>query len=170
MAFLFKKKTPEQKAKKQEAKSKSARDSSQGKGETLAPARVYSKHDRQATVVTKLPKSKVVDIREQWGKEGHVWYRVGKDRWIEGKYMRVTSGDGRWKGGSNYTGSGPKAKNDTIKKKLGTKNSSEPKGKSKYVVGESNPEDWRELTDKKSGKTYWHNKKTGKTTWKNPHS
>ena len=157
-------------AKKREAKSKSARDSSQGKGETLAPARVYSKHDRHSTVVTKLPKSKVIDIREEWGKEGNKWYRVGKGRWGEGKYIRVTSGEGRWIGGSNYEGSGPTAKNDTVKKKLGTKRSSEAKGKSKYAVQEGSAEDWREMTDKKSGKKYWHNKQTGKTTWKNPHS
>ena len=159
-------------------KAKASKEAGHGKGETLVATRVYSKHDRSSSVVTKLAKLTTVNIREEWGK-AEKWFRIGTDRWLEGKYIRVTSGDGLWVGGSHYDASAKlakKATNDNVKLKLSNsamaKNSPASnglKGKSKYAVNESHGH-WKAMTDKKSGKTYWHNKDTGKTTWTNPHA
>lgn len=157
--------------KRRAKKQKSARSSNQGKGTTIAPAVVYSQPQKDSTVVTKLAKGKGLEIREERGKENLKWYRVGKDRWIQSKFIRITSGDGRWRGGKNYTADLKEKSSDSATTKK-IKKQRQEKRKGAYAVKSNAKEaldpNWAMHVDKKTGKRYWHNKKTGETTWKNP--
>ena len=140
-------------------------------GTTIAPAVIYSQPQKDSNVVTKLAKGKGLEIREERGKENLKWYRVGKDRWIQSKFIRITSGDGRWRGGKNYTADLKEKSSDSATTKK-IKKQRQEKRKGAYAV-KSNAKDasdpnWAMHVDKKTGKRYWHNKKTGETTWKNP--
>ena len=160
-------------AKRRAKKQKSARDSNQGKGTTIAPAVVFSKPQKDSNVVTKLAKGKSLDIREERGKENNKWYRCGKDRWVQMKYIRITSGDGRWRGGKNFAGDLKARKGDSVAtKKIKKQKTEKRKSGGSYAVDSNAKEkldpNWSVHTDKKTGKRYWHNKKTGETSWKNP--
>jgi len=103
------------------------------------------------------------------------WRELIDDKTGKSYWYNVSTGETAWshskanlKAMDSYKSTGLSVgKIGNLKSKLG-KTGGTRKTKDETSNGAKDEEEWRELIDDKTGRSYWHNVSTGETTWKIP--